>query len=176
MTRIVAFTGKRGDGKDTAALALKNIGWTHINFADALREVVKIVYGISYEEMGDAVLKEKVLDRYPFKSPREILTLIGTQGFRDLIAQDTWVEAFTREAQLREYVVCSDLRFLNEEKKLKELGGTIIRVVNPRRKHTDATSQHRSETEMDSIVPHHTILNDADIPSLHAKVLAVINE
>lgn len=175
MTQIVAFTGKRGAGKDSAAQALKDIGYTHMSFADPLREVVQIVYGISMEEMMNPVAKENPLTYYPFKSPREILTLLGTQGFRDLIADDTWVKAFERRAREYPRVVNSDLRFLNEEAMLKENGACIIRIVNPHRVDTDAHSQHRSETEMDGIEPHFTLTNDGTIGRLHSKVLSAVS-
>lgn len=176
MTFIVAFTGKRGAGKDTAARALTDLGYQHISFADPLREIVSVVYGITIEEMMDPILKEQPLERYPFKSPREILTKIGTEGFRHLIADDTWVKALERRARSHKLVVISDLRFLNEECMLKENGACIIRVVNPRRNDTDQVSQHRSEMEMDEIAPHYTIQNDSSIDALHFKVCAAVAE
>lgn len=175
MTKIVAFTGKRGSGKDTAAKTLINAGFKAMSFADPLREIVHIVYGVTYEEMTDPVLKELPLSRYPYRSPRELLTIIGTQGFRDLVEQETWVHALLRRAAEHDKVVIADLRFLNEEKKLKASNATIIRIVNPRRTDTDEVSQHRSETEMDTIVPHHTIVNDGTIEELHAKVREVLD-
>lgn len=174
MTRIVAFTGKRFHGKDSAAKALYPLEFKHISFADPLREIVSIVYGISMEEMTDPVLKEQVLERYPFRSPREILTKIGTEGFRNLIADDTWVQAFLRRASEHKAVVISDLRFLNEEKALRSANALIIRIVNPRVNNQDAVAQHRSETEMDSIVPDYTILNDDTMEVLHERVMEIV--
>jgi broad-specificity NMP kinase len=90
---IIAFTGKRGHGKSTAAEVLvREHGYVHLNFADPLREVCHLVYGVSYEEMLDPVLKEKVLERWPFKAPRELLQQIGTDMFRNYIPE-TWVES-----------------------------------------------------------------------------------
>jgi len=176
LTKIVAFTGKRGSGKDTAAQALKDIGYVQMSFADPLREILTIVYGVTTEELWDPVLKEKPLDRFPWKSPRELMTVIGTQGFRDLIHQETWVKALERRALEREHVVIADLRFLTEEAMLKSHDATIIRVVNPNRVDTDAVSQHRSETEMEQIVPTHTIINDGTIDFLHSCVRNLIAE
>lgn len=174
MTKLVAITGKRGHGKDTAAHALaEHGGFVHMHFADPLREIVHIAYGITMEEMMDPILKEKVLDRYPHLSPRHVLTHVGTESFRHFI-DDTWVRALERRSKEYDKVVISDLRFLNEEKMLKANGATIIRVVNPRRNDTDAVSQHRSETEMDDIIPHITIFNEGTISELHTKVLNAV--
>lgn len=176
MTKIVAITGKRGAGKDSAAQGLYFYDYVHMSFADPLRQIVQIAYGITLEEMQDPILKEIPVPYYPFKSPREILTLIGTQGFRDLIDDQTWVQCFLRRALKFERVVVSDLRFLNEEKVLREVNATIIRVVNPKRIDTDETSQHRSETEMDEIVPDFTITNDGTISDLQNKIREVVGE
>lgn len=173
MTKIIAITGKRFSGKSTAATSLELIGYKHLNFADSLREVVSLVYGVTSEEMSDPILKETVLDRYPFRTPREILTILGTEGFRNLIDQQTWVRTFERRAAQHSHVVLSDLRFLNEEQTLNELDALIIRIVNPFRKQMDEISQHRSETEMDSIKPHYTVLNDGSIADLHEKILKI---
>ena len=174
MTTIVAFTGKRGSGKDTAAKALVAEGYTLMSFADPLREILMIVYGLTMEELTDPVIKEQPLNRFPWKSPRELMTTIGTQGFRDLIHQETWVKALERRALQHDKVVVADLRFLTEEAMLKEHGATIIRVVSPEREKNDAHAQHRSETEMDQIVPTHTVINNGTIEDLHRHVRGLV--
>jgi len=174
LTQFVAFTGKRGCGKDTAAKALADLGFVSMSFADPLREILTIVYGLTDEEMNDRVLKEKTLERFPWISPRKLMTTIGTQGFRDLIHQETWVKALERRALAHEKVVVPDLRFLTEEAMLKENNAIIIRVVSPSREMTDAHAQHRSETEMDQIVPTFTVVNEGTIESLHANVRSIL--
>lgn len=157
---LVAITGKRGSGKTTAAQGLERLGWRHINFADPLRDVVHRVYGVSYEEMADPVLKETKLDRYPFQSPRFLLQKVGTELFREGIDQATWIEAFKRAVSQFSHVVCSDCRFPNEADAVRSMGGIIIRVNNPQVDRADVASQHASETEIDKIVPHWTVEND----------------
>lgn len=174
MTKIIAITGKRGAGKDSAAQGLYGLDYVHMSFADPLREIVQIAYGITLEEMLDPVLKEQPVPYYPYLSPRDILTKIGTQGFRDLIDDQTWVQCFLRRASKLERVVVSDLRFLNEERILRTVDATIIRVVNPNRVDTDEVSQHRSETEMDQIVPHFTLINDGTIQDLQRKIKHIV--
>lgn len=158
--RLVAITGKRGSGKSTAAQGLEILGWRHINFADPLRDVIHRVYGVSFDEMLDPVLKEQSLDRYPFKSPRFLLQKAGTELFREGIDQDTWIEAFKREAAKYSHVVCSDCRFPNEATTIRAMGGTVIRITNPQVDRTDAASQHPSETEIDKIVADWSVQND----------------
>ena len=172
---IVAFTGKRGSGKNTAAQALIDLGYADLSFAAPLRAVTHAAYGVTYLEMSDPILKERVLNRYPFKSPRQLLTYIGTEMFRAYI-DDTWVRAMERETLKYTHAVITDLRFLNEEDLMNRIGASIIRVVNPTLKNTDTVSQHRSETEMDQIVPAYTLVNDGTIAQLHARVRALVGE
>ncbi|AFO71718.1 putative dNMP kinase [Caulobacter phage CcrSwift] len=170
---LIAITGKRGHGKTTAARRLEAAGYRHINFADPLREIAKIAYGVTDLEMSDPVLKETVLDRYPFKSPRDILQKIGTEMFRSY-ESDTWIEAFKRAAGGYSHVVCSDCRFLNEAAAVRALKGRIIRVEDPRKVTKDAASQHASELEMDLIVPDWTITNDRGIDDLHNAIAMIV--
>lgn len=173
MTRIVAITGKRGHGKTTAAQALEQQGWRHINYGDPLRKVVHLVYGLSYEEMLDPILKEKELRRWPYLSPRAILQQVGTEMFRDYL-DDTWVKAFERECEQYSHVVCSDLRFLNEAASLRAMKATIIRVENPRKPMRDAASLHRSEREMDEIVVDWTVVNDQTVKRLQDAIVDIV--
>lgn len=200
---IIAFTGKRGYGKSTAAEALvRQYGYVHLNFADPLREVCALVYGVTFEEMLDPVLKEQTLDRWPYKSPRELLQQIGTDMFRDYIS-DTWIENWKNRVQaaLSPFevevgatdglgnpmraeggiifstpgapgVVCSDCRFLNEAEAVKALGGKLIMIDDPRKVRTDAASLHQSEMEIDLLPVDWTIRNDRGVHDL--EVAAVL--
>lgn len=194
MTHIVAITGKRGHGKSTGAEALEAQGFRHINFADPLRRVVEIVYGVTMEEMLDPVLKEKVLDRWPFKSPRELMQIVGTEMFRKTkfndgeVLDDTWIQAFKREASRYSHVVCSDLRFPNEEGALRALTQEpvqgdlfseaaevqVIRIENPRVQNSDGAAQHASELAIDKIKADWTITNDRGVNDLHQAVRMLV--
>lgn len=175
-TKIVAITGKRGHGKTTAAMALESQGYRHINFADCLKEVVEMVYGVPMAVLQDPVLKEQVLVDWPYRSPRELLQIVGTDMFRKTkfpdgeAIDDTWIRNFQRRAVAYSHVVCSDLRFPNEAETVLSLGGLIIKVVDPRKVTGDAASQHASETAIDLITPHVTIFNDGTIADLQEKI------
>lgn len=185
MSKIIAFTGLRGHGKDTAARALvRDYGYVQINFADPLREVCHLVYGVTFDEMLDPVLKEKTLDRWPYKSPRELLQQIGTDMFRNYI-DDTWVQAWKNKVQqvldgaavglvkgelaYAAGVVCSDCRFLNEAAMVASLGGTLIKIEDPRKRaklKLDERALHQSEVEIDQLQANWTITNDRGIRDL----------
>lgn len=181
---IIAFTGLRGHGKTSAAEALiETYGYAHVNFADPVRDVCHRVYGVSYIEMLDPILKEKVLDRYPFKSPRELLQRIGTEMFRGYL-DDTWVKAFQRTATDllaggAPGVVCSDCRFLNEAATLRQMGATLIKIIDPRKMNNDGDDgkiidlygAHASEREIALLPVNWTIINDRTVHDLRSAAL-----
>lgn len=67
-------------------------------------------------------------------TPRKLFQLVGTEGGRDIIHPDVWVNATLNsyvvndEGQLPSWVI-SDLRFENEYQAIKALGGITIRMV-----------------------------------------------
>lgn len=138
--RIIAFAGPKTSGKDTAAKYLlsrnslfRHDMFVHVNFADPLKQTCMKVFGLSHAECYDPALKEVVLERWPHKSPRELLQSMA-HLFRTMYAQDIWVRAWERTIPtLRaECVVVTDLRHLEELEKLRELGGKLFYVHNPK--------------------------------------------
>ncbi|KGM36112.1 nucleoside/nucleotide kinase family protein [Inquilinus limosus] len=174
MSRIIAFTGKMGSGKNTAANLVAEMNperqLAEYNFADPIRHICALVFGLTWEEMTDPVLKETKLDRWPFEAPRTLLRDVG-MFFRDRWP-GTWVNKFERSTQefFATYpnglVLNTDLRFIDEGIKIEELDGEKVRVVRPGRE----GDSHPSETEMDQIRVHVTIHNDGTIDDLRAKL------
>lgn len=140
--RIIAFAGPKGSGKDTAArylLArnslLKNQTFRQLNFADCLKLSTEMIFGFTQAELNDPALKEVVVDRWPFQSPRAILQNYAN-AMRTLYAADIWVRTWERRVKAlhdtENCVVTTDLRHREEIDKLRELGAKIIYVHNPK--------------------------------------------
>lgn len=168
---LIALTGKKGHGKTTAARILEHQGFAHLNFADPVKEVAKLVYGLTDEEIDDPVLKETPLERWPFKTPRDILQKIGTNMFRNYVP-DTWTQNHRLRSESHDRVVASDLRFLNEAAAIRKRGGIVVRVFDPRKPVDggDESTKHASEMEMDQIKADFEIINDGSINELHSKM------
>lgn len=122
------------------------------------------------------------------RTARHILQTLGTEFGRDL-DPDIWVRQALLSAEHvlggrcydrtlgrgdgqaqnpPEAVVVTDVRFRNEALAIKKLGGTVIRVVNP--KAPEAVGNHRSESEMDSIPEswyNATVVNDKSLGLQH---------
>lgn len=175
--QIVAFTGRKGHGKDSAAAPILRIrssvtqkfGWTEVNFADKLKEVCALVFDMDIEELYDPIVKEMKLNRYPFETPRSILQRVGTELFRSEWP-DVWTQAWNREASKHSHVVVTDLRFQNEYDIVRRLWGTVVRVERPG---MDDSDEHQSETELSHLTHDHLILNDGSLEDLEKKILEI---
>lgn len=175
--QIIAFTGRKGHGKDSAAIPILEIRrpesllkvWTQVNFADLVKEVCMRVFDLTAEEVYDPLAKGVKLTKYPLQTPRSIMQRVGTDLFRNEWL-DVWVEAWEREAEKHSHVVVTDLRFLNEYNRVKRHWGTVVRI---HRLGMNDSDEHRSETEMDSFDADNTITNDGSLEALERKVLEI---
>jgi len=172
--RLVAFTGRKGSGKDTAArILVTHDEWTRINFGDVIKRVCGEIYGLTYGQMNDPTLKETELVSWPFNTPREIMQEVG-QLWRDA-HPEIWVwcwkntvrRAFMEDPDLK--VVVTDLRYATEEKIIKCREAVVIRIKRPDLE-DDEFSPHESESYIDKIQVDFTIVNNGTIAELDSKV------
>lgn len=190
---IFAFMGEKGHGKSTCAKTLIPFGYPLVNFADPVKEVCKIVFGLSDEEMEDHVLKETPLDRWPYKSPRVLMQLVGTDFFRTW-DDNTWVNAYKRNCATkmniaRVYapalgiwmqprgIVTSDIRFPNEATYVRGFDpnhGIVVKVIDPRK--PMGVDTHVAERGHEQITPNFTLINDGAIADLQAQVLDIVRQ
>lgn len=198
---IVGITGKKRSGKDTAAAALvEQRGFVRVGFADALKKMALAVDPVVYvgnnggharlHHIVECVGWERAKDEYP--EVRRLLNKLGTNGVRDIIGADSWINAWQRQVNelptvqryemrsrgrtlvtARPNVVVPDVRFLNEASSVLEYPSLVIRVVRPG---LDTNDTARSETEMDEIDPDVAVINDGTAEQLQAKVLAIVDE
>ena len=114
-------------------------------------------------------------------TPRLMLQKIGTEGMREIIHNDTWVNALfadykkvmrtnaNRQPELFNYPnwIITDVRFPNEAQAIKDRGGIVIRV----NRNSDIIDNHLSETALDNFKGFdHVIDNNGDISSLIEKI------
>lgn len=161
--KLIAFTGYKQSGKDTAALELARYllpaKSTCVNFADALKEEVARGCGVSVPYIN--AHKENF---------RLILQGWGT-NFRRQLQDDQywtteWLKRVVRLDDTFRYVFTTDVRFLNEASLIREAGGILVRIVRP----GIISDGHASEVEQDKIVADFTILNDSTTQDLRNKL------
>lgn len=139
---IVGISGHLGAGKDSLAHRLvTRHGFVRVGFADSLKfEVASTLRRtlLAYAgergmvvdvDTSDQVIRDMLWDnRTPMT--RALLQEWGTE-LRRQQDPDYWVKAWQRAAERFPRVVVPDVRFTNEAKAIRELGGTLVKVVRP---------------------------------------------
>jgi hypothetical protein len=175
--KVIAFTGLKGSGKDTAATILLVEGYTVIKFADGLKNMLRSLLrsaGVPDSEVerwveGD--WKEKECPALRGRSPRYAMQTLGTEWGRNIMADDLWT-SITRSAMdsVNGNVVITDLRFPNEYNLLKTMRASMYRIERG----LISTDLHESERYI-ATMPVEVIKNDGTIDDLQKKILDIVN-
>jgi hypothetical protein len=132
--RIIAFSGKYGTGKDSAAEAVirrfldLGLNVSHMKFANALKQSCAIITGMPIEDQFSDEGKCRIIPRLNMSVAR-FQQLHGTVA-REHLHPDIWVIPVLNacEAIKPTFCVISDCRFPNELKAIHEAGGIVIRL------------------------------------------------
>lgn len=157
---IIAFFGKKGVGKTTAANYLRDIhGFQKFSFADDLKEMIVKAGLCTPEEMKS---------KPPFV--RTYLQKIGTDIFRKQVDGDFWVRKARPKLQelinSYNFTVIDDLRFPNEVTLLEEFKPVyFVEILRPIEGDYD---WHISEQF--SMSTPFVIMNDSHIETFLAKI------
>jgi hypothetical protein len=138
---IIGVCGFIGCGKDTVADYLVNFHeYRRESFADSLKDSVAAVFGwdrimLEGRTKESREWREQVdkwwADRLamPTLTPRWVLQYWGTEVCRKTFHDDIWIASLENKLrQSKDNVVVSDVRFPNEIKAIKNLGGKIVWV------------------------------------------------
>jgi hypothetical protein len=171
---IVAFTGRAGSGKDTAAAHLvRHYGFIRAGFADSLKTLAANHFsdrGVDYANLYEPHLKNVPIAQLHGVSAREYLQRVG--GVHRDMHPDWWVHALrdelglsndpARRAPVHDRIVISDLRFPNEAAWLLSERATIIKLL---RDGAAPVRPDESEAHVDGMPCHHAITNNG--PTLY---------
>lgn len=101
-------------------------------------------------------------------TPRKILQLLGTEGGRDVIHPNIWVNATLGDLTDKDHVIITDTRFPNEVEGIKKKGGITVKIIRPSKV---STSSHPSETALNDYKDwDYVIVNDGTLSDLELKV------
>ncbi len=184
---VIAIVGKRGSGKDAFADVLSTErGYFKFKLATPIKTTMAHLMATLVGEPSTANKYEafmedrwrKEMDFVPFSDKvtlRRCMQLFGTEFGRDVLGKDIWVKSLLRRINksLCDYVVVSDVRYVNEAEALSDAGAYIIRVVRDVPKLDGAADEHPSETEMDGIVADHTVYNNGSLDDLRKEALTI---
>ena len=177
--RSIAFIGRAGSGKDSAASRLYPAGYRRVALADPVREVALHIDPWVETDQGLTRLSTLVdqlgWDRAKRSVPevRRLLQNVGV-AVRS-VEPDFWLRQALRQVASLEQehvpVVVTDCRFRNEAVALREAGFLLARVVRPGLEPAD----HVSETDLDSFPTDATLCNSGTLEHLFAQVDALLD-
>jgi len=156
--KLIAFTGHKGSGKTTAAKSLTHMQ-SLLSFGAPIKRMLEAINVPREALHGTAEQKEAEIE-WLGVSGRRMMQTLGTEWGRAL-NPNIWVDVVRYEIRKAEQhgasiVVIDDVRFPNEAALVHELGGILIRVTRSGC-HGDG---HASETEIDDLDVHTTVVND----------------
>lgn len=176
---IVGLSGYARSGKDEAAKALVSHGYRRVAFADALRNILYVTNPLiprqdfhvveRLRSIVDNLGWDDAKDTYP--EIRRLLQVLGTEGGREIMGENIWVETAFKDVSPGDDVVLTDVRFMNEGDYIKSLGGAVIKVV---REGFGPVNAHISDNAMESYEFDYTINNNGTVQDLHDEVLSIV--
>ncbi|MFD4542433.1 hypothetical protein [Streptomyces bauhiniae] len=179
---LIGFAGIARSGKDTAAQALLDSGWTRRAFADNVRAILLAMNPVLDEpsySRGFTSLRYEV-DHYGWDAVREMypevrkyLQRLGTEGGRGVLGENVWVGALFRDFETWGPAVITDVRFPNEADAIRERGGLVVAIRRPGQAPI-SEAQHVSETALRGYLFDDVILNDGSVAQLHDRVRQLI--
>ena len=169
---IIGFAGRGESGKSTAAAYLSlEYGYMEFNFGDPLKLAVAALVGedpeIYYSQEGKAeIIPWLGITR------RKFMQKLGTEGVRDCIDQAFWTKRMEQNISGLEdsHVVIGDVRFKNEAKLIKDMGGVIILLKRDGGFDCDHPSE-KMDFEVDTFIN-----NNGDLVELFLKLDLIVKE
>jgi len=166
---IIGLNGRLRSGKDTTYSIIQDL-YPHaerVSFADKLKDSAAASLGIDRELMEELKNEEEV--RLVFAFPvegyeelyqkmqdyqmtiREYLQRYGTESHREVFGTDFWVDmALPLDTDHSDrLLVVTDVRFPNEARRVKDLGGQVWKIERDTR---TVFSDHPSEQNLDKYV------------------------
>lgn len=131
--KLIALTGLPRSGKDTmAAHLVDRYRYARRAFATPLKEAAAVLLGREVWEMEghQGFDREAVLPEWGFTT-RWFLQVFGTEAMRGNIRDDFWLIRMRNSLAGLDRAVITDLRFPNEAKMVRALGGIIVGITRP---------------------------------------------
>ena len=155
---LIGFSGKKGSGKSFFAdYLVNNKLFIKLSFASPLKEITKILFNLSDEDVKDPIKKELINPKFN-ASPRELMQWLGTDIMREEFNKkfnysgSIWIDNIKDKVKTlldnNKDVVIDDVRFQNEVDMIHSLGGIVINLHNDLDNTlNNSTSTHSSENQ-----------------------------
>ena len=147
---IIGFAGGIGSGKDCAANIAEEYGYPKVGFADHLKESCAFLTG---EDMWSREGKDKEI--FKGVTGRKLLETIG--ALMRSYDKDFWVKQLFDHH--KKCSVC-DVRYGNEVKAIRDLGGVVIKIVREGVQRTGHESDNWEELDCDYVIENNGTLEE----------------
>jgi hypothetical protein len=187
---IIGIAGIMGSGKGTVSdILIETYNFKKISFASALKDAVSVIFNWPRHLLEGDTLESREWREQPDSfwsiemkkpmTPRLVLQLVGTDTLRNNFFDGIWVSTVKQkilEDTATNWVI-PDVRFPNEIKMIKDIGGEIWRVkrgVDPdwfeiyQKTGIEPLDVHKSEwiwalTAFDQIIENNETIDDLKI-------------
>lgn len=181
LPQVIAFTGKAGAGKTTAAnwILRNHPKAMKMSFAQPLkkmfyeliRQSIPKAWPHTPIEYIDGALKEEPIPFLSNRTGRELMQSLGTEWGRNTVQPDFWVniaqgklERLLGDRRVASdtpqiLAVYDDVRFQNETDMIRSYGGLIVNIQRPLTKTTSGTTTNHA-SEKQTIEPDLVLQND----------------
>jgi hypothetical protein len=180
---IIGLHGFAQVGKDTAGEYLvKKHDFVRVSFADAVRESLFALNPVVVINPDEARLVDNLMGvvrvrplvakvgwerAKKVKEVRELLQRMGTEVGRDIFGYNCWIDIAHRKAILYDKIVFTDVRFENEARFVKSLGGKVVRV---NREGVGSVNGHASDRGLEDSMIDAEIYNNSTILAMLEQV------
>jgi hypothetical protein len=173
---IGLYSSAAQSGKSTVANYLRSRdGYDVVPFAQTLKEMalpMLIAMGYSEYQAHHLLTENKEFVLPIGVSVRHLLRTLGTEWGRSCIHPEVWLYCWRERIKYSSYVIVDDVRFPNEANLVKELGGTIVRIVRPG---VQVDTTHSSEGGLDTYEGFDcTLVNNGDLQQLYSLIDQVL--
>lgn len=131
MSKIIAFTGAKGSGKDTAASFLSHqYGVVPLAFADPIKKELMWIFNINSISDYDVFKRSKIKMPYGEVDGRRVVREIGMLMRR--YDEDQFINYVDESVERWDRLFAiTDLRFDNEMLYCKHKGAKIVKIIRP---------------------------------------------
>lgn len=128
--KLVGLLGVGGSGKSFVARRLVDVyGFHHLNFGDAVRDMLAAGFGLSEDEF-DNFAKKQPVSRFGGHNLANMMQTLAYDWGRWQIHHDLWTREYERRlGKLDGFVVTDDIQQENEVAAIRDLGGVVVRIT-----------------------------------------------
>lgn len=160
---LIGLTGKARSGKSVSAAFLQQWGFQEISFAAPIRSFICSLLNIDLQQLE--VIKEVPQALLGGHTPRYAMQTLGTEWGRNMIYHNLWVDTCLANTNPAINYVISDVRFENEARAIRGVGGTIVHIIRPGQE-AISLSSHASEQGITKEPQDKVILNSGTMSDL----------